>query len=154
MKKCQIRNIAIVLLFGSLLFFPYSTALSHCQIPCGIYDDALRVEQMLEDSSTIFKAMNSLVQLQDKNDPQSANQRVRWIMNKEKHAQHIIKIISNYFLTQRVKPGQKDYVDRLKKHHAVIVAAMKVKQSASVHTVNVLKAAIEALKPFYPADTH
>ncbi|MGD8467739.1 MAG: superoxide dismutase [Ni] [Desulfobacterales bacterium] len=40
-------------------------------------------------------------------------------MNKEKHAQQIISTISDYFLTQRVKPSQKDYTERLLKHHRV-----------------------------------
>ena len=51
-------------------------------------------------------------------------------MNKEQHAQNIIDSISDYFLTQRVKASQEDYAERLQKHHAVIVAAMRAKQNA------------------------
>jgi nickel superoxide dismutase len=71
-------------------------------------------------------------------------------MNKEDHAQKIIATISDYFLTQRVKPSQKDYTDRLIKHHAVILAAMKAKQNSDVKYAQVLKEKIEALLPFYP----
>ena len=85
-----------------------------------------------------------------KNDPQSQNQRVRWIMNKEKHAQNIISSICDYFLTQRVKPNQKDYAERLLKHHAVIIAAMKTKQNADMKYTKALKDSIEALSPYYP----
>ena len=33
-----------------------STVYAHCQVPCGIYGDQLRFEQMLEDTKTITKA--------------------------------------------------------------------------------------------------
>ena len=79
---------------------------------------------MLEDTATVEKSLRSMVELSGKPDAQSQNQMVRWVMNKEKHAQNIISTISDYFLTQRVKPDQKDYTERLIKHHAVIVAAM------------------------------
>ena len=67
-----------------------------------------------------------IAELAGKTDAQSQNQLVRWVVKKENHAQKIISTISDYFLTQRVKASQKDYVERLKKHHAVIVAAMGV----------------------------
>ena len=91
-----------------------------------------------------------IVDLAQKNDPQSINQRVRWIMNKEKHAQNIIDTISDYFLTQRVKPDQENYQERLVKHHTVIVLAMKTKQNVDEKYVNQLKISIEALIPYYP----
>ena len=75
---------------------------------------------------------------------------VRWIMNKEKHAQNIIDAISDYFLTQRVKPDQENYTERLVKHHAVIVAAMETKQHVDEKYVNQLKISILALLPYYP----
>jgi nickel superoxide dismutase len=92
--------------------------------------------------------------LSGKTDIQSQNQLVRWVMNKETHAQNIISTISDYFLTQRVKSDQEDYAERLIKHHAVIVAAMKAKQNADLSHVNTLKASIEALSPYYPEHKH
>jgi nickel superoxide dismutase len=53
-------------------------------------------------------------------------------------------------LTQRVKPSQKDYAERLLKHHAVIIAAMKAKQNADVKYSKNLKESIEALLSYYP----
>lgn len=123
---------------------------AHCQIPCGIYDDHARVDTMYEDATTIEKSMKLIAELAGKSDAQSQNQRVRWVMNKEKHAQNIIATISDYFLTQRVKPKQKDYAERLKKHHAVILAAMKAKQNADIKFAQTLKTEIEALAPYYP----
>lgn len=125
-------------------------ALAHCQIPCGIYDDHARVASMLEDVATIHKAVDLIAELAGKTDAQSQNQLVRWVMNKEQHAQNIIDSISDYFLTQRVKASQEDYAERLQKHHAVIVAAMRAKQNADPAVVDELKAAVEAVAPYYP----
>ena len=132
----------------SLLFV--SNAMAHCQIPCGIYDDHARVATMLEDVATIHKAVDLIAQLAGEADAQSQNQLVRWVMNKEQHAQNIIDTISDYFLTQRVKASQEDYAERLQKHHAVIVAAMRAKQNADPGIVDELKAAVEAVAPYYP----
>lgn len=129
-------------------------ALAHCQIPCGIYDDHARIQAMLEDVATVEKSIKSMNKLAGKTDVQSQNQMVRWVMNKEKHSQNIISTIGDYFLTQRVKAQQKDYKERLIKHHTVIVAAMKAKQNADIKYVTRLKAAVEALKPYYSEHKH
>ena len=129
-------------------------ALAHCQIPCGIYDDHARVASMLEDVATIRKAVAQIAELSGKTDPQSQNQLVRWVVNKETHAQNIIDSISDYFLTQRVKASQDDYSERLANHHAVIVAAMKAKQNASADVVDALQSAVEAVAPYYPKHDH
>lgn len=142
----------MVLAVSLIIYSPI--AYSHCQIPCGIYDDHARVKTMLEDVATARKAIDLIAELSKKSDAQSNNQIVRWVINKESHAQNIILTISDYFLTQRVKPKQKDYIERLKKHHAVIVAAMKVKQNADMTYVDALEASIEALLPYYPEHKH
>ncbi len=134
---------------GSILVLPQA-AQAHCQIPCGIYDDYARVEAMLEDAATVEKSAKLIAELAGKPDAQSQSQFVRWVMNKENHAQKIISTISDYFLTQRINPGQKDYVDRLIKHHAVILAAMKAKQNADKKYAKELQKSIQALAPYYP----
>lgn len=131
-----------------------SYARAHCQVPCGIYDDPARVTSMLEDAATVQKAVTSLASLAGKTDAQSINQSARWVQNKELHAQRIIETISNYFLTQRVKPGQDDYSTRLARHHAVILAAMKAKQNASADAAQVLRESIQALRAYYPIPAH
>jgi nickel superoxide dismutase len=146
-------------LISTLFFFASVLACSqltyaHCQIPCGIYDDHARVQSMLEDSATVEKSTKLITELSGKLDAQSQNQLVRWVMNKEKHAEKIISTISDYFLTQRVNAKQEDYAERLIKHHTVIVAAMKTKQNVDLSYVNSLKASIEALLPYYPEHKH
>ena len=150
-KMNQLKKTAVLVTFliaGFTLFAQQGFA--HCQIPCGIYDDHARVAAMLEDAGTVEKSVSLINELAGKPDAQSQNQLVRWVMNKENHAQKIISTISDYFLTQRVKSSQDDYVERLIKHHAVIVAAMNAKQNSDMASVTALKQSIEALLPYYP----
>ena len=53
-------------------------------------------------------------------------------------------------MTQRIKPTQADYTERLVKHHAVVLAAMKAKQNANTKYAKSLKESIEALSVYYP----
>jgi len=141
--------LTICTLVGYGLLVP-PQGLTHCQIPCGIYDDDARVKEMLENATTVEKATKLITELAGKTDAQSQNQIVRWVVNKEQHAQKIISIINDYFLTQRVKTSQKDYTERLVKHHAVIVAAMKAKQNVAAKYAKALKESIAALRSYYP----
>jgi len=144
------KKSAVLLLIIFVLGVVSQSAHAHCQIPCGIYDDHARVQSMLEDAATIEKSVKLIAELSVKSDAQSKNQLIRWVMNKEKHAQNIISIISDYFLTQRVKPVQKDYTERLIKHHAVIIAAMKAKQNTDIKYAKNLKKCVKALLSYYP----
>ena len=94
----KIILIVLAVIGSSLLVL--QPAHAHCQIPCGIYDDYARVQSMLEDAATAEKSAKLIAELAGKSDAQSQNQLVRWVMNKEQHAQKIISTISDYFLTQ------------------------------------------------------
>ena len=129
-------------------------ARSHCQVPCGIYDDSARVAQLKEHTATLRKAVQHIAQLAAKGDPQSRNQLVRWVTTKEAHAEKIIRTVSDYFLVQKIKPatqgsGRKAYLDKLVRHHAVMVAAMKCKQTASAANVAALTKAIDRIAPYW-----
>jgi len=137
-----------------MLFLNAQTANAHCQVPCGIFDDYARVERMLEYAITVDKATDLINELADKTDAQSQNQLVRWVINKEEHAEEIISIISTYFLAQRVKTTQEDYEKRLLEHHAVMVSAMKVKQNVDTKLVDNLIQDINALIKYYPEHEH
>jgi nickel superoxide dismutase len=143
-----------------LVLFSVSTVFAarvqaHCQVPCGIYDDQARIAQMLEDTETIRKAMTKMSELSGKADAQSMNQLTRWVMTKEQHASRIITTVSEYFLTQKVKPvagdasGYDAYLRKLADHHAVMTAAMKSKQNADVSFAAELHEAIEKLAGYY-----
>ena len=150
------RTTLIIIFFTAIgiVFISHLPGHTHCQIPCGIYDDHARVRAMLEDAATVEKSARLITELAGKPNAQSQNQMIRWVMNKERHAQNIISTISDYFLTQRVKPSQKDYTERLIKHHTVIIDAMKAKQNADVNFSKKLKESIEALTPYYPEHKH
>lgn len=154
MKKVRNLILAVTFAAAGILFTSPQASQAHCQIPCGIYDDYARVVLMLEDAATLQKAVKMINELAGKSDAQSQNQLIRWVTNKEKHAQNIISTISDYFLTQRVKTSQEDYAERLAKHHAVIVDAMKAKQNADQKFVDALQASIEAVAPYYPEHKH
>lgn len=152
-KAIRIMMILILTGAGLGLLIP-STVAAHCQVPCGIYDDHARLKAMLEDAATVEKAARLINELAGKADAQSQNQLVRWVMTKESHAQKIIETISNYYLTQRIKPGQQDYAERLQNHHAVIVAAMKAKQNADIKYGEALTKSIQVLAGYYPEHKH
>ena len=128
---------------------------AHCQVPCGIYDDAARIAQLREDSTTIAKAIDNIRKMAGAHNATAVNQAVRWIAAKEDHASNIIKVVSEYFLTQKVKPvatgkdGHEKYLEALADHHAVMVAAMKTKQAADPATVSARNDAIDALAKHY-----
>ena len=128
------RNIiAITIIIAA---FGLNNIHAHCQVPCGIYDDAVRIIQLREHVTTIEKAMKQIDQLtSDESSSQNMNQLIRWINTKEEHATFIQSIIADYFLAQRIKhkknnePGRQQYVDQTLLLQQIIVAAMKSKQS-------------------------
>ena len=122
--------ILLVLIFNIGLVYP------HCQVPCGIYDDAVRIVMVKEDFATISKAMSEIKSLSAKNDPLSFNQLNRWIMTKEEHANNIQRVVSDYFLTQRIKSKNKNYDKHLILLHELLVNAMKCKQTVDSQNVD------------------
>ena len=124
--------VPFLLLQGSLL--------AHCQVPCGIYNDAARIIQIQEDFSTIQKAMTKIKELSQQQDATSMNQLTRWIMTKEDHASKIQKVVSDYFLTQRIKAKTEGsefdtYVKQTTTLHQILVSAMKCKQTIDEQNV-------------------
>ena len=144
MIKISLSLITVLL----LVLFSFSTAGAHCQIPCGIYDDQLRANLIAEHATTIEKSMQQIIAL-GKADPVNYNQLVRWVSNKELHATKIQEIVSEYFLTQRIKPGQKKYNEKLAVLHKMLVAAMKCKQTTDVANVKDLRAQLKEFEVLY-----
>ena len=48
--------------------FFHISLFAHCQIPCGIYSDAMQIVQMREDLRTIDKAMEMIKNLSKNSD--------------------------------------------------------------------------------------
>jgi nickel superoxide dismutase len=140
-------------LVAALVFIP--EARSHCQVPCGIYDDEMRFEMIAEHIKTIEKSMKQIVAL-GKRTPANHNQIVRWVNNKDHHADEIIDIVSNYFLAQRIKPltGEDEkashvYSDKLAILHGIIFHAMKAKQTTNLSHVTTMKTLLEDFRKVY-----
>lgn len=114
-----------------------SSADAHCQVPCGIYDDDNIIGAMHTDWVTIDKAAKQIDEL-SKDPAANAHQLTRWINNKESHAQSLQETVLNYFLAQRLKTDDPKYDEKLKLCHAIIVTAMKCKQSTDEANVKKL----------------
>ena len=140
------------------LLIPFITiqniAVAHCQVPCGIYDDALRIVQIKEDFKTIRKAMDQIKQLSLKTDLLSINQLNRWIITKEQHATNIQKTVSEYFLTQRVKADKSQkYIDQTTTLQQVLVSAMICKQTVDDNNVDLGVQLVDTFVGYY-FDSH
>lgn len=131
------KKVSILLLIVTTIFCGSVTAVfAHCEIPCGIYDDKARIGLMLEDVATIEKSMAQIITI-EKESHHNANQLIRWVMNKEEHANKLQEIVTQYFMTQRIKPTAEAYEKKLTLLHQMLLAAMKCKQTTDV--VNVVK---------------
>ena len=122
--------------------------MSHCQVPCGIYDDQMRIHMMEEHVTTIEKAMKQLAANENQ------NQSVRWVMNKDKHADELTDIVTYYFLAQRIKPDMDHYDDHLKTLHQIMIYSMKSKQTTDLANVEKLKGLIHSFAHSYLGEDH
>ena len=130
-------------------------ASAHCQIPCGIYDDPARFTLLREDITTIEKSMKSITDLSAAGD-KNFNQIVRWIDNKEEHAQKFMDIVTDYFMAQRIKPADPadaaahaDYLKKVELLHNMLVYAMKCKQTTDLANTDKLKTLVDDFEKLY-----
>ena len=130
-------------------------AYPHCQIPCGIYDDDARLAAIREHIVTIEKSMKMIDELGAVEKP-NYNQLVRWVSNKEQHADQISEIVTQYFMAQRVKPTDASdkkawdqYVKKLTLLHRMLVAAMKAKQTTDLQHTKALSKLLDEFTRAY-----
>ena len=97
------KNGKLMLLLACCLLAPAAPLWAHCEIPCGVYGDDARFAAIEEDLTTIEKSMTQIAALAGQSDAQSANQLARWVANKEEHANKIQHVVTQYFMTQRLK---------------------------------------------------
>ena len=146
-KTAQIFSITLMVLFGVNL------AWSHCEIPCGIYDDQMRIHMIAEDIKTIEKSMHEIIKLQAE-EPKNYNQIVRWIMNKEDHADMLQDVVTQYFMTQRIKIEDDAYTKKLVVLHKMIVYAMKCKQTVDLSHIETLRGLLKKFSELYFGSYH
>lgn len=156
MKKLIGKRILAVSIAATVVILA-SIAYSHCQIPCGIYDDDARFDAIAEHITTIEKSMKLITELSGQ-DKQNMNQIVRWVNNKDHHADELSEIVTYYFMAQRVKlpaagdtKAYNDYVKKLTLLHEMLVYSMKSKQTTDLDNVEKLRAALEKFHQAYAA---
>jgi nickel superoxide dismutase len=150
------KNFALTVLALFVAVGLAATAGAHCQIPCGIYDDELRVQLIEEHITTVEKSMNQIIALGGA-DSVDYNQLVRWVGNKETHAQEIQDIVTAYFMAQRIKPpanhddekAVNEYLHKLALLHAIQIHAMKAKQSTDLGEVETLRELVAKFRTAY-----
>jgi nickel superoxide dismutase len=108
-----------------------------------------------ENITTIEKSMKLIAEL-SKYDKPNMNQMVRWIQNKEKHADDTSGIITQYFMAQRIKPADKtdtkaydEYLNKLALLHKMLVSSMKAKQTTDLVHVEKLRALLAEFRDAY-----
>ena len=144
MKKASLALLAVFF----CLFIMVNNAAAHCEIPCGIYDDQMRITMISEHITTIEKSMNQVMEIQKEKD-HNANQLIRWVMNKEDHANELQEIVSQYFMTQRIKFDAKEYAKKVGLLHQMLVYAMKCKQTTDLENVQKLREALKEFETLY-----
>jgi len=133
---------------------------SHCQLPCGIYGDEARIKMITEHITTIEKSMR-LINMLSQEPKSNMNQIVRWVQNKENHADELTEIITYYFMAQRIKPVEKTnqaeyqkYITQLTLLHEMMIVAMKAKQTTDVENIIHLKELLSKFEVAYLGHTH
>ena len=149
------KNLLIAGIFMLIFTTANHRSYAHCEIPCGIFEDTVRVELIKEHITTIEKSMKMIIELSNEESP-DYNQIVRWVINKEDHANKIQKIVSQYFLHQRIKPVEPEneelyekYIERLTLLHDLSIYAMKAKQTTDLSYIKKLSRAIHDFEHAY-----
>ncbi|MGB2690133.1 MAG: superoxide dismutase [Ni] [Desulfobacterales bacterium] len=143
------KKIFLQILVGcSFIFILSVQAFAHCEIPCGIYDDEMRIKIINEHIVTVEKSMDQIIKL-EKEEHHNSNQLVRWIMNKEHHAGEIQEIVTQYFMTQRIKLDTKNYEKKLGLLHQMLIYSMKCKQTTDLANVTKLKDLVNDFEALY-----
>lgn len=151
-KKMMLVISVVVMVSASMLY-------SHCQIPCGIYGDQNRFDMLAEHITTIEKSMKKITELSQQEN-QNLNQVVRWVDNKEKHADQLSHILTYYFMAQRIKPLDKakdnaydQYINKLTLLHQMLIYSMKAKQTTDLSNIDKLRALLAEFRTVY-VDKH
>ncbi|MGC6424596.1 MAG: superoxide dismutase [Ni] [Lentimonas sp.] len=149
------KYLKIILLSLTPLFFT-QIASAHCQVPCGIFADELKFGELEQHIETISKASIKITEIAAKDEltADDRQQLVRWVKQKESHAQKVIDESANYFLAQRVKLDTDHYKEKIELLHHIIIYAMKSKQSSDGKAAEVLSEKLAAFKSLYLHHDH
>jgi nickel superoxide dismutase len=147
-KKETVMSLALVVFLSTMVH-------SHCQIPCGIYSDQARLDMIAEHITTIEKSMKQIIELSQHDKP-NMNQIVRWVNNKDDHADELAHIVTYYFMAQRIKPAEKSdtkahqkYIKQLTLLHEMLISSMKAKQTTDLSNIEKLSTLLAEFRDAY-----
>jgi nickel superoxide dismutase len=103
---------------------------------------------LLEHTATIEKSMIQIIEL-EKGEPFNSNQLIRWVMNKERHADELQEIVTQYFMTQRISLDAKEYDKKIGILHQMLIYSMKCKQTTDLSHVEKLRMLIKEFQDLY-----
>jgi len=154
MKKLMLSVILLSFVFIN------QKSYAHCEIPCGIYNDELRIALLYEHFTTIEKAMTKITELSSSS-YEEYMMITRWTMAKEEHAKKVQDIVDQYFLTQRVKPFDESDAVKFTRYQQIITAlhhmtvfAMKAKQTTDKKNVEQLRTSLAKFEDLYFEGKH
>ena len=131
----------------SLLWYPDYTFLwdEVNAIPCPFLPGVLDSPEDLNGIVPLYIEHDGI----EKEKAHNPNQLIRWVMNKEQHADEFQDIVTQYFMTQRIKPDAKKYNQKLGLLHQMLVYAMKCKQTTDLTHTAKLKSVVMEFEQLY-----
>lgn len=109
--------------------------LSHCQMPCGIYHDDMVFDQIDQYIETMAKGI-SVLNDSKFSSVKDKNEFIRWVVLKEDSSDDVARIITEFFLQQKIKPGEDDTVKRLVSAQKLLFLLVAIKQTADLKYLN------------------
>lgn len=128
--------------------FSLSSLNGHCQMPCGIYHDAMVYDQIDQFVETMVKGM-TVIRDNKFSTPQERNELVRWVNSKEEACDEAANILCFYFLQQKIKPGEESSAEQLASAHRLLFYLVTIKQTADLKAVSNFDSEWEKFKLFF-----
>lgn len=123
------------LLIGIAAFICRTGSLTaHCQMPCGIYHDEMVFNQIDQYIETMYKGITELKNSKFSN-PLERNNFMRWVILKETASNEMANLITEYFLQQKIKPGEPDTAKRLVSAHKMLFELTAIKQNVDLKMI-------------------
>jgi len=96
-----------------------------------IYHDELVFNQIDQYIETMYKGITELNHTEPSNSFER-NNFIRWVMLKDTASDEIASLITEYFLQQKIKPGEPDTVKRLVSAHKMLFELTAIKQNVNI----------------------
>lgn len=117
------------ILANAILFLcMQGTLLSHCQLPCGIYHDDMVFDQIDQYIETMYKGI-TVINDSKFTTPRERNETIRWVVLKEEESNEMARLITKYFLQQKIELNDPNLEEKLKSAHKLLFLLVAIKQN-------------------------